>query len=171
VARSWISGERCRARLHYERATRRIRNHRRYHAIRRESGMIAASGRVSPSTKNGGGLKVLEQPTPIKLRSKRVKNKSGTDEILRARSAISPGPVSQAISSPAIIPALTFATSVWRSATPFWEMTARQRQSATPHQLPKPQEVRPSSDEYVIGQEQTRRAWRSPSTTTTSAST
>ena len=47
--------------------------------------------------------------------------------------------------------------SASRCATPSWKTTARAQAAATPHQLPKPQEVKNFLDEYVIGQDQTKK--------------
>ncbi len=59
---------------------------------------------------------------------------------------------------PATIPGLTSATSALPSAIPFWKTTARESHAAAaPNHLPKPQEVKTFLDEYVIGQEQTKK--------------
>ena len=48
--------------------------------------------------------------------------------------------------------------SAWQSATPSWKTIApRLPQTTPPNQLPKPQEVKTFLDEYVIGQEQTKK--------------
>jgi ATP-dependent Clp protease ATP-binding subunit ClpX len=88
-----------------------------------------------------------------------VKNKSGTDEILRCSFCHkSQDAVAKLISSPSDYPrayicdeCVAVCNSILeddRTATP---------QAATPNQLPKPQEVKTFLDEYVIGQEQTKK--------------
>jgi len=88
-----------------------------------------------------------------------VKTKSGTDEILRCSFCHkSQDAVAKLISSPSDYPrayicdeCVAVCNSILeddRTATP---------QSATPNQLPKPQEVKTFLDEYVIGQEQTKK--------------
>jgi ATP-dependent Clp protease ATP-binding subunit ClpX len=88
-----------------------------------------------------------------------VKNKSGTDEILRCSFCHkSQDAVAKLISSPSDYPrayicdeCVAVCNSILeddRSATP---------PSSTPNQLPKPQEVKAFLDEYVIGQEQTKK--------------
>jgi len=88
-----------------------------------------------------------------------VKNKSGTDEILRCSFCHkSQDAVAKLISSPSDYPrayicdeCVAVCNSILeddRSTTP---------QSSTPNQLPKPQEVKTFLDEYVIGQEQTKK--------------
>jgi len=88
-----------------------------------------------------------------------VKNKSGTDEILRCSFCHkSQDAVAKLISSPSDYPrayicdeCVAVCNSILeddRTATP---------QTSTPNQLPKPQEVKTFLDEYVIGQEQTKK--------------
>jgi len=88
-----------------------------------------------------------------------VKNKSGTDEILRCSFCHkSQDAVAKLISSPSDYPraficdeCVAVCNSILeddRTATP---------QAPTPNQLPKPQEVKAFLDEYVIGQEQTKK--------------
>jgi ATP-dependent Clp protease ATP-binding subunit ClpX len=88
-----------------------------------------------------------------------VKNKSGTDEILRCSFCHkSQDAVAKLISSPSDYPrayicdeCVAVCNSILeddRTATPA---------SSTPNQLPKPQEVKTFLDEYVIGQEQTKK--------------
>jgi len=88
-----------------------------------------------------------------------VKNKSGSDEILRCSFCHkSQDAVAKLISSPSDYPrayicdeCVAVCNSILeddRSATP---------QTTTPNQLPKPQEVKTFLDEYVIGQEQTKK--------------
>ena len=88
-----------------------------------------------------------------------MKNKSGTDEILRCSFCHkSQDAVAKLISSPSDYPrayicdeCVAVCNSILeddRSATP---------PSSTPNQLPKPQEVKAFLDEYVIGQEQTKK--------------
>jgi ATP-dependent Clp protease ATP-binding subunit ClpX len=88
-----------------------------------------------------------------------VKNKSGSDEILRCSFCHkSQDAVAKLISSPSDYPrayicdeCVAVCNSILeddRSATP---------QTTTPNQLPKPQEVKAFLDEYVIGQEQTKK--------------
>jgi ATP-dependent Clp protease ATP-binding subunit ClpX len=88
-----------------------------------------------------------------------VKNKSGSDEILRCSFCHkSQDAVAKLISSPSDYPrayicdeCVAVCNSILeddRTATP---------QSTTPNQLPKPQEVKTFLDEYVIGQEQTKK--------------
>jgi len=88
-----------------------------------------------------------------------VKNKSGTEEILRCSFCHkSQDAVAKLISSPSDYPrayicdeCVAVCNSILeddRSATP---------PSSTPNQLPKPQEVKVFLDEYVIGQEQTKK--------------
>jgi ATP-dependent Clp protease ATP-binding subunit ClpX len=88
-----------------------------------------------------------------------VKNKSGTDEILRCSFCHkSQDAVAKLISSPSDYPrayicdeCVAVCNSILeddRSAAP---------QSNVPNQLPKPQEVKTFLDEYVIGQEQTKK--------------
>ncbi len=88
-----------------------------------------------------------------------MKNKSGTDEILRCSFCHkSQDAVAKLISSPSDYPrayicdeCVAVCNSILeddRSATP---------PSQTPNQLPKPQEVKTFLDEYVIGQEQTKK--------------
>jgi ATP-dependent Clp protease ATP-binding subunit ClpX len=88
-----------------------------------------------------------------------VKNKSGTDEILRCSFCHkSQDAVAKLISSPSDYPrayicdeCVAVCNSILeddRTATP---------QASTPNQLPKPQEVKTFLDEYVIGQEQTKK--------------
>ena len=88
-----------------------------------------------------------------------MKTKSGTDEILRCSFCHkSQDAVAKLISSPSDYPrayicdeCVAVCNSILeddRTATP---------QSATPNQLPKPQEVKTFLDEYVIGQEQTKK--------------
>jgi len=88
-----------------------------------------------------------------------VKNKSGTEEILRCSFCHkSQDAVAKLISSPSDYPrayicdeCVAVCNSILeddRSATP---------PSSTPNQLPKPQEVKAFLDEYVIGQEQTKK--------------
>jgi ATP-dependent Clp protease ATP-binding subunit ClpX len=88
-----------------------------------------------------------------------VKNRSGTDEILRCSFCHkSQDAVAKLISSPSDYPrayicdeCVAVCNSILeddRTATP---------QAATPNQLPKPQEVKTFLDEYVIGQEQTKK--------------
>jgi ATP-dependent Clp protease ATP-binding subunit ClpX len=88
-----------------------------------------------------------------------VKNKSGTDEMLRCSFCHkSQDAVAKLISSPSDYPrayicdeCVAVCNSILeddRTATP---------QAATPNQLPKPQEVKTFLDEYVIGQEQTKK--------------
>jgi ATP-dependent Clp protease ATP-binding subunit ClpX len=88
-----------------------------------------------------------------------VKNKSGTDEILRCSFCHkSQDAVAKLISSPSDYPrayicdeCVAVCNSILeddRSTTP---------PSSTPNQLPKPQEVKAFLDEYVIGQEQTKK--------------
>jgi len=88
-----------------------------------------------------------------------VKTKSGTDEILRCSFCHkSQDAVAKLISSPSDYPrayicdeCVAVCNSILeddRTATP---------QSSTPNQLPKPQEVKTFLDEYVIGQEQTKK--------------
>jgi ATP-dependent Clp protease ATP-binding subunit ClpX len=88
-----------------------------------------------------------------------VKNKSGTDEILRCSFCHkSQDAVAKLISSPSDYPrayicdeCVAVCNSILeddRTATP---------PSSTPNQLPKPQEVKTFLDEYVIGQEQTKK--------------
>jgi ATP-dependent Clp protease ATP-binding subunit ClpX len=88
-----------------------------------------------------------------------VKNKSGTDEILRCSFCHkSQDAVAKLISSPSDYPrayicdeCVAVCNSILeddRTATP---------QANTPNQLPKPQEVKTFLDEYVIGQEQTKK--------------
>jgi ATP-dependent Clp protease ATP-binding subunit ClpX len=88
-----------------------------------------------------------------------VKNKSGSDEILRCSFCHkSQDAVAKLISSPSDYPrayicdeCVAVCNSILeddRSATP---------PSSTPNQLPKPQEVKTFLDEYVIGQEQTKK--------------
>jgi ATP-dependent Clp protease ATP-binding subunit ClpX len=88
-----------------------------------------------------------------------VKNKSGTDEILRCSFCHkSQDAVAKLISSPSDYPrayicdeCVAVCNSILeddRTATP---------PSSTPNQLPKPQEVKAFLDEYVIGQEQTKK--------------
>jgi ATP-dependent Clp protease ATP-binding subunit ClpX len=95
---------------------------------------------------------------PLK-ESSRVKNKSGTDEILRCSFCHkSQDAVAKLISSPSDYPrayicdeCVAVCNSILeddRTATP---------PSSTPNQLPKPQEVKTFLDEYVIGQEQTKK--------------
>jgi ATP-dependent Clp protease ATP-binding subunit ClpX len=88
-----------------------------------------------------------------------VKNRSGTDEILRCSFCHkSQDAVAKLISSPSDYPrayicdeCVAVCNSILeddRTATPA---------SSTPNQLPKPQEVKVFLDEYVIGQEQTKK--------------
>jgi ATP-dependent Clp protease ATP-binding subunit ClpX len=88
-----------------------------------------------------------------------VKNRSGTDEILRCSFCHkSQDAVAKLISSPSDYPrayicdeCVAVCNSILeddRTATP---------ESSTPNQLPKPQEVKTFLDEYVIGQEQTKK--------------
>jgi ATP-dependent Clp protease ATP-binding subunit ClpX len=88
-----------------------------------------------------------------------VKNRSGTDEILRCSFCHkSQDAVAKLISSPSDYPrayicdeCVAVCNSILeddRTATP---------QATTPNQLPKPQEVKTFLDEYVIGQEQTKK--------------
>jgi ATP-dependent Clp protease ATP-binding subunit ClpX len=88
-----------------------------------------------------------------------VKNKSGSDEILRCSFCHkSQDAVAKLISSPSDYPrayicdeCVAVCNSILeddRTATP---------QTTTPNQLPKPQEVKTFLDEYVIGQEQTKK--------------
>jgi ATP-dependent Clp protease ATP-binding subunit ClpX len=88
-----------------------------------------------------------------------VKTKSGTDEILRCSFCHkSQDAVAKLISSPSDYPrayicdeCVAVCNSILeddRTATP---------QTTTPNQLPKPQEVKTFLDEYVIGQEQTKK--------------
>jgi ATP-dependent Clp protease ATP-binding subunit ClpX len=88
-----------------------------------------------------------------------VKNKSGTDEILRCSFCHkSQDAVAKLISSPSDYPrayicdeCVAVCNSILeddRTATP---------QTQTPNQLPKPQEVKAFLDEFVIGQEQTKK--------------
>ena len=88
-----------------------------------------------------------------------MKNKSGTDEILRCSFCHkSQDAVAKLISSPSDYPrayicdeCVAVCNSILeddRSATPA---------AAVPNQLPKPQEVKTFLDEYVIGQEQTKK--------------
>ncbi|MGA8272954.1 MAG: AAA family ATPase, partial [Candidatus Sulfotelmatobacter sp.] len=88
-----------------------------------------------------------------------MKNKSGTDEILRCSFCHkSQDAVAKLISSPSDYPrayicdeCVAVCNSILeddRTATP---------QTTTPNQLPKPQEVKVFLDEYVIGQEQTKK--------------
>jgi ATP-dependent Clp protease ATP-binding subunit ClpX len=88
-----------------------------------------------------------------------VKSKSGTDEILRCSFCHkSQDAVAKLISSPSDYPrayicdeCVAVCNSILeddRAATP---------PSSTPNQLPKPQEVKAFLDEYVIGQEQTKK--------------
>jgi ATP-dependent Clp protease ATP-binding subunit ClpX len=88
-----------------------------------------------------------------------VKNKSGSDEILRCSFCHkSQDAVAKLISSPSDYPrayicdeCVAVCNSILeddRTATPA---------SSTPNQLPKPQEVKTFLDEYVIGQEQTKK--------------
>jgi ATP-dependent Clp protease ATP-binding subunit ClpX len=88
-----------------------------------------------------------------------VKNRSGTDEILRCSFCNkSQDAVAKLISSPSDYPrayicdeCVAVCNSILeddRTATP---------ESSTPNQLPKPQEVKTFLDEYVIGQEQTKK--------------
>jgi len=88
-----------------------------------------------------------------------VKNKSGSDEILRCSFCHkSQDAVAKLISSPSDYPrayicdeCVAVCNSILeddRTATP---------QASTPNQLPKPQEVKTFLDEYVIGQEQTKK--------------
>jgi len=88
-----------------------------------------------------------------------VKTKSGTDEILRCSFCHkSQDAVAKLISSPSDYPrayicdeCVAVCNSILeddRTATP---------QATTPNQLPKPQEVKTFLDEYVIGQEQTKK--------------
>jgi len=88
-----------------------------------------------------------------------VKNKSGTEEILRCSFCHkSQDAVAKLISSPSDYPrayicdeCVAVCNSILeddRTATP---------PSSTPNQLPKPQEVKAFLDEYVIGQEQTKK--------------
>jgi len=88
-----------------------------------------------------------------------VKNKSGSDEILRCSFCHkSQDAVAKLISSPSDYPrayicdeCVAVCNSILeddRTATP---------QATTPNQLPKPQEVKTFLDEYVIGQEQTKK--------------
>ena len=88
-----------------------------------------------------------------------MKNKSGTDEILRCSFCHkSQDAVAKLISSPSDYPrayicdeCVAVCNSILeddRSATP---------PTSTPNQLPKPQEVKTFLDEYVIGQEQTKK--------------
>ena len=89
-----------------------------------------------------------------------MKNKSGSDEILRCSFCHkSQDAVAKLISSPSDYPrayicdeCVAVCNSILeddRSATP--------QSSASPNQLPKPQEVKAFLDEYVIGQEQTKK--------------
>src|SRR3984957_717195 len=89
----------------------------------------------------------------------RVKNKSGSDEILRCSFCHkSQDAVAKLISSPSDYPrayicdeCVAVCNSILeddRTATPV---------AAAPNQLPKPQEVKTFLDEYVIGQEQTKK--------------
>ena len=106
------------------------------------------------------GWKFWDRATPEKVEEQsRVKNKSGTDEILRCSFCHkSQDAVAKLISSPSDYPrayicdeCVAVCNSILeddRTATP---------QSATPNQLPKPQEVKTFLDEYVIGQEQTKK--------------
>jgi ATP-dependent Clp protease ATP-binding subunit ClpX len=88
-----------------------------------------------------------------------VKNRSGTDEILRCSFCHkSQDAVAKLISSPSDYPrayicdeCVAVCNSILeddRTTTP---------ESSTPNQLPKPQEVKTFLDEYVIGQEQTKK--------------
>ncbi|HXP44445.1 MAG TPA: ATP-dependent Clp protease ATP-binding subunit ClpX [Candidatus Acidoferrales bacterium] len=88
-----------------------------------------------------------------------MKNKSGSDEILRCSFCHkSQDAVAKLISSPSDYPrayicdeCVAVCNSILeddRTATP---------QATTPNQLPKPQEVKTFLDEYVIGQEQTKK--------------
>ena len=88
-----------------------------------------------------------------------MKNKSGTDEILRCSFCHkSQDAVAKLISSPSDYPrayicdeCVAVCNSILeddRTATP---------PASTPNQLPKPQEVKTFLDEYVIGQEQTKK--------------
>ena len=88
-----------------------------------------------------------------------MKNRTGTDEILRCSFCHkSQDAVAKLISSPSDYPrayicdeCVAVCNSILeddRTATP---------QAATPNQLPKPQEVKTFLDEYVIGQEQTKK--------------
>jgi ATP-dependent Clp protease ATP-binding subunit ClpX len=88
-----------------------------------------------------------------------VKNRSGTDEILRCSFCHkSQDAVAKLISSPSDYPrayicdeCVAVCNSILeddRTTTP---------ESSTPNQLPKPQEVKSFLDEYVIGQEQTKK--------------
>jgi len=88
-----------------------------------------------------------------------VKNKTGSDEILRCSFCHkSQDAVAKLISSPSDYPrayicdeCVAVCNSILeddRTATP---------QTTTPNQLPKPQEVKTFLDEYVIGQEQTKK--------------
>src|SRR2546421_11735798 len=92
-------------------------------------------------------------------RTEVVKNRSGTDEILRCSFCHkSQDAVAKLISSPSDYPrayicdeCVAVCNSILeddRTATP---------ETSTPNQLPKPQEVKTFLDEYVIGQEQTKK--------------
>ena len=101
-----------------------------------------------------------------------MKNRTGSDEILRCSFCHkSQDAVAKLISSPSDYPrayicdeCVAVCNSILeddRTATP---------PASTPNQLPKPQEVKTFLDEYVIGQDQTKKKLASRFTTTTSAS-
>jgi ATP-dependent Clp protease ATP-binding subunit ClpX len=106
------------------------------------------------------GWKFWDRAAPDQVEEpSRVKNKSGTDEMLRCSFCHkSQDAVAKLISSPSDYPrayicdeCVAVCNSILeddRTATP---------QAATPNQLPKPQEVKTFLDEYVIGQEQTKK--------------
>jgi ATP-dependent Clp protease ATP-binding subunit ClpX len=88
-----------------------------------------------------------------------VKNRSGTDEILRCSFCHkSQDAVAKLISSPSDYPRAYICdecVAVCNSILEDDRTTAPE--SSTPNQLPKPQEVKTFLDEYVIGQEQTKK--------------
>jgi ATP-dependent Clp protease ATP-binding subunit ClpX len=88
-----------------------------------------------------------------------VKNRSGTDEILRCSFCHkSQDAVAKLISSPSDYPRAYICDECVAVCNSILEddRTAAP-ESSTPNQLPKPQEVKTFLDEYVIGQEQTKK--------------
>ena len=85
-------------------------------------------------------------------------NRAGSDETLRCSFCHkSQDVVGKLISTRSDSPALTFVTSVLRFAIPFSDDDQSDQPSSALHKFPKPLEVKECLDQYVIGQDGTKK--------------